>query len=200
MNFKVLAAAALILTSASTQSFAVPVTIFGEDINNTGDPNQAPFTNATAAQSSLFSNLAGVGTETFDALGLNTTAPSVSFGAIDTATLTGGTVHSGNDFNGRYPFSGSQFLYAQDNFTVAFATPISAFGFYGTDIGDNGGQLTLTLTDTNNVISVLVIPHTLVSDDSTTGSNLYFGFYDTKYTVQADRYWNQCSEFGRLWH
>ena len=79
---------------------------------------------------------------------------------------------------------GTIFLYAQDNFTVAFSNPISAFGFFGTDIGDNGGQLTLTLTDTNGVISTLDIPHTLVSDGSTTGSNLYFGFYDksTLYT------------------
>jgi hypothetical protein len=182
MKFKVLAAAALILTSASTQSFAVPVTFFGEDISSTGNP--APFTNATAAQNSLFSNLNGVGTETFDALGVGTTAPSVSFGAIGTATLTGGRVDDGtispihSPVDGYYPFSGAQFLYAQDNFTVALSTPISAFGFYGTDIGDNGGQLTLTLTDINNVISILVIPHTLVSDGSTTGSNLYFGFYD----------------------
>jgi hypothetical protein len=183
MKFKVLAAAALILTSASTQSFAVPVTIFGEDISTTGNP--VPFTNATTAQNSLFSNLNGVGTETFDALGVGTAAPSVSFGAIGTATLTGGRVDDGtvvpihSPVDGYYPFSGAQFLYAQDNFTVAFSTPISAFGFYGTDIGDHGGQLTLTLTDTNNVISILNIPHTLVSDGSTNGSNLYFGFYDT---------------------
>jgi hypothetical protein len=185
MNFKVLAAAALILTSTCAQSFAVPVTFFGEDIITTGDPNQAPFTSATAARNSLFSNLASVGTETFDALVYGTTAPSVSFGAAGTATLTGGTVQGVPDLgSGRYPFSGVQFLYAQDNFTVAFSNPISAFGFFGTDIGDNGGQLTLTLTDTNGVTSTLDIPHTLVSDGSTTGSNLYFGFYDksTLYT------------------
>jgi hypothetical protein len=187
MKFKVLAVAALILTSTSVQSFAVPVTVFGEDISTTGNP--VPFTNATTAQNSLFSNLVSVGTETFDAIANGTAAPSVSFGAIGTATLTTGSaflrvddgtlspIHSPAD--GYYPFSGAQFLYSQDNFTVAFSTPISAFGFYGTDIGDHGGQLTLTLTDINNVISILNIPHTLVSDGSTNGSNLYFGFYDT---------------------
>ena len=75
MKFRLLAAAGVILVFMGTQSFAVPVTFFGEDIITTGDPNQAPFTSATAARNSLFSNLASVGTETFDALVYGTTAP-----------------------------------------------------------------------------------------------------------------------------
>jgi len=178
MNFKILAAATLILTSMSAQSFAVPVTVFGEDSNPTGNPALA--TNATAARDSLFSNLASVGTETFDTLGYGATAPLASFGAVGTATLSGGVVQGTPDLgSGRYPISGVQFLYVgEENLTVAFANPISAFGFYGTDIGDFGGQLTLTLTDTNGVTSVLNIPHTIGSNGSTDGNDLYYGFYD----------------------
>jgi hypothetical protein len=37
----------------------------------------------------------------------------------------------------------------------------------------------LTLTDINNITSVLTIPNTLGSNGNTSGSNFYFAFYDT---------------------
>ncbi len=61
---------------------------------------------------------------------------------------------------------------------MTFDAPISAFGFYATDIGDYGGQLTLTLTDIFDNISVLNVNNTIGSGGSTNGSSLYFGFYD----------------------
>ena len=68
MNFKLLAAAGVILASVSGQSLANPVTFFGEDVQGPPnmDNNEAPFTNATNAANSFLSNLTGVGTETFD--------------------------------------------------------------------------------------------------------------------------------------
>lgn len=182
-------ALALTLAAAFTApAFAAPVTFFGEDLNLAGDPTTAPTTNADAAKASFFTNLVGVGTETFESIPNGTTSPfAVSFGAAGTATINaGGTVASGNDGNGRYPISGSQYLNAgRGNLVITFSAPISAFGFYGTDIGDFGGQSTLSLLDTSGGTTLLTVPNTIGSGGSTTGSNLYFGFYDTTTTYTA---------------
>jgi hypothetical protein len=185
MKFRLLAAAGVILACMSTPSFASPVTFFGEDVEGPPnmDPNTAPFTNATNAANLFLSNLTGVGTETFESFSTGTAAPiALTFPGAGTATLsgTGVSVFSGNDGLGRYPFSGTQYIETSSaSFSVAFSSAIAAFGFYGTDIGDFGGQLTLTLTDIHGVTSTLTVPNTIGSGGSTSGSNLYFGFYDT---------------------
>ena len=187
-------ALALTLAAAFTApALAAPVTFFGEDINNAGDPTQAATTNADAARVSLFSNLVGVGTETFESFATNTTAPiAVSFGAAGTATINGsGTILSGNDGSGRYPTSPTQYLNAgSGDFSIDFSAPVAAFGFYATDIGDFGGNITLTLTDSLGNVSVLVVPNTVGSGGSTSGSNLYYGFYDTTATYVSVAFGN----------
>jgi hypothetical protein len=166
----------------SSTSIASPVTFFGEDLS-TGDPNIGSLVNATTARNNFFSNLTGVGTETFDSYA--STPASVSFGAAGTATLSGGTLASLNDGAGRFPVSGSQYLNAStSNFSLSFSNPISAFGFFGTDVGDFGGQLSLTLTGSNGVTQI-VVPHTIGSGGSTSGSDLYFGFYDLTNTYTS---------------
>lgn len=187
----------LIVTAFAVVGFAspvlaAPVTFFGEDVNTTGDPNQAVFTNATAARNSFFKNLSGVGTETFESFAPGASPPIVlSFPGAGKATLNGsGNIASGNDGAGRYAFSGSQYYEAgTDNFGVTFSAPISAFGFYGTDIGDFGGQLTLTLLGSGGS-KTLVVPNTIGGDGSTSGSNLYFGFYDTVNTYTSITFGN----------
>jgi hypothetical protein len=62
---------------------------------------------------------------------------------------------------------------------IAFSEPIAAFGFYGTDIGDFGGQLTLTLTDGETV--VITVPNT-IGTSNTNGDLLFYGFIDTANT------------------
>ncbi len=173
---------------AAAPAFAAPVVFFGEDVNLAGDPAQAPTTNADAARASFFANLVGVGTETFEGIADGTTSPfAVSFGAAGTASIdTGGTVASGNDGNGRYPISPNQYLNAgRSNLVISFSAPISAFGFYGTDIGDFGGQLTLSLLDSMGGVTDIVVPNTVGNNGSTSGSNLYYGFYDTANTYTA---------------
>jgi hypothetical protein len=171
---------------------AAPVTFFGEDVNTSGDPNEAPFTNATNASNSFFANLTGVGTETFESFATGTSAPlPIGFMGAGTATINDGTIASGNDGAGRYPFSGTQYLnVGSDNFSISFSNPIAALGFYGIDIGDFGGQLTLTLTDINNVTSTLTVPNTIGNNGSTSGSNLYFGFFDTGDTYTSVSFGN----------
>jgi hypothetical protein len=171
---------------------AAPVTFFGEDVNTSGDPNEAPFTNATDARNTFFMNLTGVGTETFESFATGTSAPlPIDFMGAGTATINDGSIASGNDGLGRYPFSGTQYLnVGSDNFSISFSNPIAALGFYGTDIGDFGGQLTLTLTDIHNVTSMLTVPNTIGQEGSTSGSNLYFGFFDTGDTYTSVSFGN----------
>jgi len=178
------------LTLGSTSLSATPVTFFGQDINISGDPNTAVPTNSNAAHTAFFSNLSGVQTQTFESYSAGTGLPLVvSFGSAGNATLSdpsgGSTITSGNDGAGRFPISGTKYLEtgAGSGFTITFSTPISSFGFYGTDVGDFGGVLSLFLTGTNPV--TLTVPATTGSGGSTSGSALYFGFYDTTNTFTS---------------
>jgi hypothetical protein len=168
---------------------------FGEDVNLLQDPTQVSPTNSTATKNSFFTNLVGVGTETFDtpSTPVNATAPiSVNFPGAGTATITGGgQVATGNDAAGRYAISSPNYLLVNNsNFTITFSSAIAAFGFFGVDIGDFGGRLSLTLTDASKVVSTLTVPHTLGSGGNTSGSILYFGFYDTGDTYKSIKFKN----------
>ncbi len=162
---------------------AAPVTFFGENTapgeTTTGDP--------VTAHTAFLSTLTGVGVEDFEGIAANTTSPiTLSFpgsaGDI-TATLSGGGAQIYNTpYKGRFATSGSNLVETDTggSFTISFSQAISAFGFYGTDIGDFGGQLTLRLTPAGGGSDVdLVVPHTI---DAADGSLLFFGFYDLDQT------------------
>jgi hypothetical protein len=161
---------------------AAVVTFFGEDLNRAGDPTVATPANSSAASGRFLANLASVGTETFEGLNSGSFVPlTVNFSGLGSAVLSGtGTVVSGNDGNGRFPISGTQYLLtaAGAGFNLKFSSPVSAFGFYGTDVGDYGGQILLTLTDINGQVSTLLVPNTIGSNGSTSGSVLYYAFLD----------------------
>ena len=177
----------LLLAALSVPSgslFASPVTFFGQGINQSGDPHTAATTNANTAHTAFLSNLSGVQTQTFESYSAGTGLPlTVSFGVAGNATLTdpsgGSAIFSGNDGAGRFPISGSKYLEtgAGSGFKITFSTPVSAFGFYGTDVGDFGGVLSLALAGASP--TTLIVPATTGSGGSTTGSVLYYGFYDT---------------------
>ena len=57
---------------------------------------------------------------------------------------------------------------------MSFTAPIAAFGFYGIDIGDYNGQVTVTTT--NGSTQTYTIPNTL---SGLGGSVLYWGLIDT---------------------
>jgi len=164
-----LAAAGLTLATLGTAQ-AVPVTYFGENLTPGGGVSGNPVT----ARNTFHSNLVGVTTENFESFSNGQAAPlNLTFGAV-TATLTGGgSIISGGA--GRYPTSGSH-LWNVDpfggSFTITFSQPVAAFGFYGTDIGDFGGNITLALSNGEN----LVVPNTVNSPD---GSLLFYGIIDT---------------------
>ena len=170
---------------------AAPITFFGEDGNITGNtPIAHPVSDA--AQASFFSNLTNIGTDGFDAVANGTTNVPVNFANGITATLTGGTIQNFSSA-GRFAISSPNYYKTFSNtFAVNFSSPIAAFGFYGTDIGDFGGQLTVTLTDLNNVQTTLTVPNLIGSGGSQpeNGSVLYYGFYDTADTYSSITFGN----------
>jgi hypothetical protein len=186
MKMSPIAAAVAVASSmACGAALAAPTTFFGQDLTATNTEIAHP--NSDAAQTAFLATLVGVGTENFDTLAFPDPAPiALTFPGAGTATLSGsGALAQGADGAGRYAISGNQYYNASSgNFSIAFSDPIAAFGFYGVDIGDYGATLTLQLTDTNAVVTNLVVPLTPGAGGSTNGNVLYFGFYDltTQYT------------------
>jgi hypothetical protein len=183
-----LVAATTVLAPVNTT--ADPITFFGEDLNLSGDPNVAiPHPNSDAAQALFLSNLTGVRTETFEGFAPQTESPlAITFPDAGTATLTGrGEVWTGTTGAGQYPVSGENFWLAPTggNFVIDFSNPIAAFGFYGVDVGENGGTLGLVLTISGGGTLIVPVPHTSGVSGSTEGSVLYFGFYDTSQTYTS---------------
>lgn len=157
-------------------------TYFGEDLG-LGEATPLPaHPNADAARAAFFAELLSIGTETLESFPEYTYAPlSVVFmdpsGPV-TATLTGDgyvahvPVGQTNGV-GRYAISGTKYWETSDVFAITFDQPVSVFGFYGVDVGDFDGQLTLTLTDGSTL--TLTVPNTVGSPG---GTIIYFGFID----------------------
>jgi hypothetical protein len=190
--------AGVIVGGALVTAQAAPVTFSGIDNNGNANVALATTPNSDAARNNFFTNLVGVGTETFETQTVGNTSPlPINFGAAGTATLLGGgivasvTPGTTNGFGrSRVPSASSSHYWevsagGAGNFSVGFSAPISAFGFYGIDIGDFAGTLTLELTDTLNNVTNLAVPAAAINVAD--GSVLYFGFYDlsTQYTSIA---------------
>jgi hypothetical protein len=169
-----LTALALVAVNAS----AAPVIFFGEDLGLGEDVRLPSHPNADAARANFLASLTGVVTQTFESFQDGATAPlQLDFGASGFATLRGTgfirRIPSGTDGVGRYPISGSQYFRSGDAFSVVFSKPQAAFGFYGVDLGDFAGQLTVTYADGTS--HLLQVPHTI---NGPGGSVIYFGFID----------------------
>ena len=174
--------------------------------NDIDNAPRIPFPNSLQAANTFLAILAGsgansFGTETFDGFAANTPVPlNLSFPTITSpstvsATLTSpnttslvaqvGTAPDATDGNGRYPISGRNYLQTSftntGDFVVTFNRQVSAFGFYGVDIGDFGGTASITLSDTTRPGSpsttLTVLPSTFFvpPDGRLSGSVLYFG-------------------------
>jgi len=174
------------LMAALSAAQAAPVVYFGE--------NQAPAQTVTGnpltAHNDFLSHLSGVGTETFESLTAGTTANTTplnltfpgSTGSI-TAALSGeGSVFASPSSAGRFNTTGAeagpkagQWWYVSGAFELNFSTAISAFGFYGTDIGDFEGQVTISLTDAAGAVTDMTVNNTV---NGTDGSLLFWGFID----------------------
>lgn len=169
------------LLAVSSPSWAT--VYFGEDLGIGEGPSRiTTFPNASAAQANFLSQLVGVGIETFEAPDQTEgqLAPLVlTFPGAGTATLTGdGSITavapgSTNGF-GRFGTSGVQYWEATATFGINFSNPVAAFGFYGIDIGDFDGQVTITAL--NGGTNVYNVGNTLSGPG---GSVLFWGLIDT---------------------
>ena len=168
--------ATLALMTAS-QAYAAPTFFFGENLGLGENTALSSWANASAAEAQFLSHLTGVGTETFESFGVGSSAPlTLTLPGAGTATLNGdGGVHSvtpgSTNGVGRYATSGSQFWEAASGFSISFENPIAAFGFYGIDIGDYNGQVTIT----TNHGDVFNIGNTI---NTAGGSVLFWGIID----------------------
>ncbi len=153
---------------------ATPVTFFGEDLTGTNGAR----TNSDAAHDSFMANLSGVGTEDFESFPANVTQPlTLDFGSTGTATLTGSGRIQNSSNTGRWATSGTNYWSAQTgDFNINFSEAVSAFGFYGTDIGDWGGSLKIEYS--NGTSNILNVGNSIGANGNTNGSVLYFGFYE----------------------
>ncbi|MBY6158220.1 VPLPA-CTERM sorting domain-containing protein [Pseudooceanicola nitratireducens] len=175
--FKKISIGILAASFLSAPAIAAPFTYFAEDLT----PGNTVTATVEAKRNQFLGALSGgVGTEDFESFSDGTNNPALSFtgssGAI-TATLSGsGEVEGNLPSAGRFATSGSKIYETGGggDFSISFSTAISAFGFYGTDIGDIGNQLTLRLTKSGGGIVDLA-----VGNGDSNGSLLFFGFIDT---------------------
>lgn len=184
MKMHTLLAAAAVASAFQLSASAAPLSFFGEDrgVFNQAGTQVGAFPNATAARNNFLSNLVGVGTESFEAFADTTGTPlGLTFPGAGNATLSGGGAVDDDPGTGQNAISGTNWWRtgANNNFSIAFDSPVAAFGFFGVDVGDIGAQLTLTLA--NGAPVVIQIPHTLEPGGPSSGQNgsvIYFGYID----------------------
>lgn len=192
----------LVILGVATTGALAGTTFFGEDLGQGESIRLASHPNADAARNNFMAQLVGVGTETFESFAEGTEAPlALTFPGAGTATLNGtgyvSNVPSGTNGVGRYPISGDQYWETGYGFSILFSNPVAAFGFYGIDIGDFGGHVTLTFLDgttqtytMNNTMNGkggsvvywglidVAHPFTSVTFGNTNAGTDYFGFDD----------------------
>lgn len=201
--------AAGVMAAGSAQAYA---TMFGEDLQNSATSPLTSLPKSTTAETMFLATMTGERVENFESLvgcagaisGCSPQTVDLNFTGSTSkplkATLSGGggfirSVPSGTAEQGRYSVpSGTSTNFwraeagtssASDPFMITFDTDIAAFGFYGVDIGDFGGRVTLELLDgTGTKIRTLEVPNTDGTIDSDgdgdpdsphDGSVLYFG-------------------------
>ena len=191
---------AMLLVSGAAN--AALLTFFGEDLGLGELTALSSFPNATAAEADFLSNLSsGVGTEDFEGFTAGATSSTlpdlifpVSSGSI-MATLSGsgfvanvapGTTNGA----GRYATSGSQYWDTSGSFSIAFSSPVSAFGFFGIDIGDFNGQVTVTTTTASGVSTPFNIGN---ATEVAGGGVLFWGIIDPAASFTSIAFGNTAS-------
>ena len=186
MTTKIRGLLAVVLLAGPMAAEAALTVYFGENELAAGTVSGDPVT----ARTNFLSGLTGVGSEGFESYtpGDPFTNPlNVSFfGSTITGKLSGGSfgvVDGNSDCCGRFNTTslGSNWWLAGEAFSVEFSAPVSAFGFYGTDIGDFNGQLKIRLIDSSDVSVDKLVESTQNGPD---GSLLFWGFIDPTATYK----------------
>jgi hypothetical protein len=136
---------------------------------------------SSAAEAAFLANLQGTGTETFESFAAGTGGPlPIVFPGAGTATLTGNgfiqsTPAGQTNGAGRYGRTATNYWEVSagsaGNFEIAFSSPIAAFGFYGIDIGDFAGTLSIAFDNGN----IATQPVPTAPQNQADGSVLYWG-------------------------
>ena len=163
------------LVAASTLSAQTVFT--GQTLSPVGVTGAA----LTARNNFLGALSASVATQNFESFGNGATAPlALNFGFAGTATLSGSGNVTDSPNSGRFATSGekywAQIVGSGAMFQVLFAQNVAAFGFYGTDIGDFNGRLTLKFFDNANLVNSFIAQNGDLSGDflSVLEGNLLF--------------------------
>jgi PEP-CTERM motif len=189
---KIMFAAVLSLGLLSAAQ-AAPTIYFGEDQAPGGlvVAGRAPATSRAAFSAEL---VGGIGNQGFEGFAVGSASPlnltfAGSGGSTLAATLSGAGTVSNSSTAGRFNTTsgGSQWWTVSGAFTINFATAISAFGFYGTDIGDFDGQVTVDLTDTAGASTRYSVNTTPNGAD---GALLFWGFVDKNKSYRSITFGN----------
>jgi hypothetical protein len=187
---------AVLLAGVAASVHATPVIYFAEDLSTVDSltlVQSLSGTNSSVKRAEFLVGLTGVGNESLDALPIDSMALSSSlsltFGSANTGLLTGsgcvgdstGDATCDTLATGRWPTSGDKLWDSNGDFSIALNSPVSAFGFYGTDIGDVGSQLYIDLTGTDKTVTTYKVGHTVAAVPHVF-SVLFWGFTDTAMT------------------
>jgi len=206
---KLVLIAILACFSATSQASLI---FFGEDLS----PNTSTV-NSDSANADFLASLIAAGTEDFESFSAGQNGPlAVDFGTAGIATLSGSGEIRSSASAGRFATSGTNYWNTREDFTIEFSQAISAFGFYGTDIGDFAGQITLeflsgatsnvTVDNTVNAPNAALLfwgiidnanPFTKITFGNTNSSDV-FGFDDMTIAVASQIVTNPVPEPSTL--
>ncbi len=187
MRIRYLAALAAAAISSPTLAQTI---YFGENLAPGAAVSGAPLT----ARNSFAGQLTGVSTEDFSGFAAGSNPATLTFtgsaGPIN-GTFSGSSgqicVVNGCGGSGRFATSATAYFDVSSTIGLSFSSSIAAFGFYGTDIGDINGALTITLLRNGGPSTVLNVGNTLNAPD---GSLLFFGVIDTANPFDAIQFGN----------
>ena len=185
--------AALCLLSCTAYALPSPSQIYRAENNQPGGVVTADVLAArTAFIAALDNSAQSFGFERLDLIPGTPSPISTTFtgsaGSSITATLAGGALQRvmGESEAGRFntTSSGSKYWRVNStsgagNFSITFDRGVSAFGFYGTDIGDFGGVLSLVLTPFGGGPDETLIVRPQSAQSAGSGALLFYGFADT---------------------
>ena len=179
----IIGASALSMAGAA---FGAATVFFDRDLHESDTERLGAFPNSQAQRNMFVGSLPAsmMFEDDLESIAANTFNPTMGFGGAVDASVTGGVIREAQpgmtDNHGRYPVSGLNYMNLGDAeetgiMTITFSQPISAFGFYGIDIGDFNGTLRLTQLDGAQE-QFVVDPISDGGDRS--GSMLFWGMID----------------------
>jgi hypothetical protein len=91
--------------------------------------------------------------------------------------------------NGTYPTDGNNFISVNTtyNFSIAFSAPVAAFGYFGTDLGDNSNVLTMQFYNNGTLIPNNPTNAVDAGTGSANSSKFFYGFIADNSTQYFDK-------------